>query len=141
MPVEEVDKEAPTGEANDDASVSSSDFSNPLEPGPRYSVFKHPKAWWKHNYLSWRFYVTIYAFCAFLVTLVVLIAIIAAVAAHGVDSQQRIMLSEGSCGKARWQSFFGHAFISGMGTYMLSASAYVMVRRCSLISRNSLISI
>jgi hypothetical protein len=126
MGMDEADKEASIGTI-DDVSVSSSDYTTAVEPGPHYNVFKQPKLWWKHNYLSWRFYVTIYAFLAFIVTLVVFIALIAGIAAHGVDRQSRILLSEGSCGKARWQSFFGHAFISGMGTYMLSASAYVMV--------------
>jgi len=121
-------EKAPSIGTTDDSSESSSDYAAAVEPQINYNVFKQPKAWWKHNYLSWRFYVTIYAFGALIVTLVVLIALVAAAATHGVDSQSRILLSEGSCGTARWRGFFGHAFISGMGTYMLSASAYVMVR-------------
>jgi hypothetical protein len=92
------------------------------------SVFKDPKGWWRLNYQSWRFYVFIYAFLALLASLVVIIAVIAGAAAHGVDKHGRITLSEGSCGKAKTSIFFGRLFVSLIGTYMLSASAYVMVR-------------
>jgi hypothetical protein len=94
---------------------------------PRYSVFKSPRRWWNQNYLSWRFYVFIYACLALLATVVIAIALVTAIAVHGIDKQGRITLLEGSCSKAKKSSFFAHAFISGIGTYMLSASAYVMV--------------
>jgi hypothetical protein len=94
---------------------------------PKYNVFKQPRAWWNQNYLSWRFYVTIYAALAMVVVLVLLIALVLGISLHGIDHQGRITLYEGSCAKAKKSSFFAHAFISGMGTYMLSASAYVMV--------------
>jgi hypothetical protein len=92
------------------------------------SVFKDPKGWYRLNYLSWRFYVFIYACLALLASVVNIIAIVAGAAAHGVDKHGRITLSEGSCSAAGTSSFFAHLFISGLGTYMLSASAYVMVR-------------
>jgi hypothetical protein len=105
---------------------SGDDYSSVADEGPKYSVFKQPGLWWKHNYLSWRFYVTIYAGLALICSFVVLLALIAAAATHGVDKQGRITLFEGSCSSAKLKGFFGHGFISGMGTYMLSASCYVL---------------
>jgi len=92
------------------------------------SVFQDPKGWWKLNWLSWRFYTFVYACLALLASIVNIIAIIAGAAAHGVDKHGRITLSEGSCGKAKVSLFFARLFVSTIGTYMLSASAYVMVR-------------
>lgn len=97
------------------------------EDEPKYNVFKQPRLWWNQNYLSWRFYVTIYAGLALLTTFIVLIGLVIAIAVHGVDRQGRITLFEGSCSSAKTKNFFAHLFISGLGTYMLSASAYVMV--------------
>jgi hypothetical protein len=94
----------------------------------RVSVFRSPKIWWRQNYLSWRFYVTIYAALSLVVSLVNIIALVSAIALHGIDKGGRITLMEGSCGKAHKSSFFARLFISGLGTYMLSASEYVMVR-------------
>jgi hypothetical protein len=109
------------------ASEDSSQDKFNVEDEPKYSVFRQPRLWWRQNYLSWRFYVFIYACLALLATFVILTGLIIALAIHGVDRHGRITLSEGSCSKAKTSSFFGHLFISGMGTYMLSASAYVMV--------------
>jgi hypothetical protein len=97
------------------------------EREPRVNFFRSPKAWWRQNYLSWRFYVTIYAGLSLIVSLVNIVALVAAIATHGVDKGGRITICEGSCGKARKSSFFARLFISGLGTYMLSASEYVMV--------------
>jgi hypothetical protein len=103
------------------------------EPETTYSVFRQPRLWWKHNYLSWRFYTTIYAGLALLVTFIVLVATVSAIAAHGVDANGRITLYTGACsGSLKWSNFFAHLFISGLGTYMLSASAYVMVSQLPL---------
>jgi hypothetical protein len=107
----------------------------------KYSVFKQPRAWWRQNYLSWRFYVTIYAALALLVTFILFIGLVIAIAVHGMDHTGRITLTEGSCSKAKKSSFFAHLFISGLGTYMLSASAYVMVSLAlthQLVSTNCL---
>jgi hypothetical protein len=93
----------------------------------QHSVFRHPKLWWRQNYRSWRFYTTIYAALAMLVTLIVFIATVTAIIVHGIDSNGRITIYEGSCSDMKWSNFFGRLFISGLGTYMLSASAYVMV--------------
>jgi hypothetical protein len=95
---------------------------------PRVSVFESPKIWWRQNYLSWRFYVTIYAALSLIVSLVNIIALISGIRLHGIDKGGRITLMEGSCAKAHKSSFFAHLFISGLGTYMLTATYYVMVR-------------
>src|ERR1700712_5020092 len=94
---------------------------------PKVSLYKHPLVWWKQNQLSWRLYVTVYAGLALIVCFINIIAVAAAAAAHGVDKGGRITLYEGSCATAKKSGWFAHLFISGLGTYMLSASAYVMV--------------
>jgi hypothetical protein len=96
----------------------------------RQSVTTHPsdwRAWARQNYLSWRWYVLTYASLCLLATLTILIALVAAVSTHGVDHQGRITLFTGDCHKSKMSSVFAHLFISGIGTYMLTASAYVMV--------------
>ena len=98
-------------------------------PREHVSVFKEPKKWWRTNFLSWRFYVTIYAGLALLCLSINLVALIAAATVHGVNSNGHILLFNGSCSHARMSSLFGHWFISGISTYLLAASAYVMVRR------------
>lgn len=108
-------------------SSSAQSFEKFEEPEGYISVFKQPGKWWKRNYLSWRFYVTIYAGLALLVCICVIIGTIAAATYHGVDKDWRILLTDGPCAKQRIRSLAAHWFISGMGTYMLSASAYVMV--------------
>jgi hypothetical protein len=110
-----------------ESSSSASQHNLGREDELRYSVFKQPRAWWRQNYLSWRFYITIYAGLGLLVTFIVLVALISAIAAYGVDHTGRIKVYEGNCSNARKSSLFAHLFISGLGTYMLSASAYVMV--------------
>jgi uncharacterized protein DUF6536 len=110
-----------------ESSSSASQHHLDRDDEPAYSVFKQPRAWWTQNYLSWRFYVTIYAGLGLLVTFIVLVALLSAIAAHGVDHTGRIKVYEGSCANAKKSSLFAHLFISGLGTYMLSASAYVMV--------------
>jgi hypothetical protein len=101
---------------------------------PIYSFFRQPRLWWKQNYLSWRFYTTIYAALALLVTFIVFVAMMAAMAVHGVDANGRITLYTGSCASIKWSSFFAKAFLSALGTYMLSASSYVMV---SILSKST----
>ena|ERR1700761_2702345 len=105
------------------------------EEEPKYNVFKQPREWWNKNYLSWRFYVTIYAALVMLVVFVLLVGLIISIAIHGVDHQSRITLYEGSCSQVKKSSLFAHLFISGMGTYMLSASAYVMVRMSIVLKK------
>jgi hypothetical protein len=113
--------------ASSTAVSSTLEYPTPRELEPKYSVFRQPGAWWRQNYLSWRFYTTIYAGLGLLVTFTVLVGLVSAAAAHGVV-QDRITLFEGSCASARLKGLFARGFISGMGTYMLSSSAYVMVR-------------
>jgi len=96
----------------------------------RQSVTPHPshwRAWARQNYLSWRWYVLTYASLCLLATVIILVALVAAVSTHGVDKQGRITLFTGDCQKSKLSSIFAHLFISGIGTYMLTASAYVMV--------------
>jgi hypothetical protein len=102
----------------------------------RHSVTSHPsdwRAWARQNYLSWRWYVLTYASLCLLSTVIILVGIVAAVSSHGVDKQGRITLFTGDCYKSKMSSLFAHFFISGIGTYMLTASAYVMVRVASLL--------
>lgn len=97
----------------------------------RQSFTPHPsnwRAWARQNYLSWRWYVLTYAVLCLLVTVILLIGLVSAVVSHGVDKQGRITLFTGDCQKSKLSSVFAHLFISGLGTYMLTASAYVMVR-------------
>lgn len=112
--------------ASSTAVSSNIEYATPRELEPKYSVFKQPGAWWKQNYLSWRFYVTIYAAMALTVCFSILIGLVAAIGAHGVD-QGRVKLYEGSCQKARVSGIFAHGYISVLGTGFLSASCYVMV--------------
>ncbi|KAF2673576.1 hypothetical protein BT63DRAFT_467104 [Microthyrium microscopicum] len=105
---------------------SSVDLSPIEDEGPHYSVFKQPGLWWKHNYLSWRFYTTIYAGLAFLATFTIFLGLMIAIGVNGVDKNGRITVYEGDCGKMKTKNLFAHAFVSGIGTYMLSASCYVM---------------
>jgi hypothetical protein len=111
------------------------------EPRQEYNPFRQPKLWWKHEYKSWRFYTLIYGGLALLVTFIVLVATIGAIAAHGIDANGRITLYTGACsGSYKWSNFFAHLFISGLGTYMLSASAYVMVSFIPQLERSDMYS-
>lgn len=114
------------------SSKPSSSFSiePPIPPPTQHvSIFKSPSGWWKHNYLSWRFYIVIYAGLAFLALFVNVVGFAIAVIAHGINNEGRIELMDGECSSARKSSLFGHYFVSGISTYLLSASAYVMVRQ------------
>ncbi|KAF2399581.1 hypothetical protein EJ06DRAFT_522457 [Trichodelitschia bisporula] len=115
-----------TSELSDISSFSQRRPTSDYERPPAPPFFKSPKAWFKHEKLSWRFYVSIYSGLAAVCLLINVIAIVVIVAVHGTDKNGRSTIYEGSCEKVKWQSRIAHVFISGLGTYMLSASAYVM---------------
>ena len=96
-------------------------------PREHISVFKNPGRWWRQNYLSWRFYVTIYAGLALGAALINIIALAAAAATRGIDANGHIELTVGTYKDVHRKSLFAHWGISGISTYLLSASAYVMV--------------
>jgi hypothetical protein len=106
--------------------------SAPRTPAPNF--FKSPKAWFKHEMWSWRFYTWTYAAFAFLVWLIHLFALIAAAAKHPFDANGRSTLYEGSCDQVVRTNRYVHWFISLFGMGYLSASAYVMVGEGSRIS-------
>jgi hypothetical protein len=93
--------------------------------------FWSPKAWFKHELWSWRFYVWIYAALAGLVILFHLIALVAVAATHPFDENGRSTVTEGSCSRIIKTSRYAHWFFSVFGTGYLSASAYVMVSTLS----------
>jgi hypothetical protein len=86
-----------------------------------------PKSWFKHEYLSWRFYVWIYAALAGIVVLVHLIALVAVAGTHPFDDNGRSTVTQGDCSRILKTSRYAHWFFSVFGTGYLSASAYVMV--------------
>jgi hypothetical protein len=106
--------------------------SAPRAPAPNF--FKSPKAWFKYELWSWRFYTWTYAALAFIVWLIHLFALIAVAAKHPFDANGRSTLYEGSCDQVVRTSRYVHWFISLFGMGYLSASAYVMVGLSSRIS-------
>jgi hypothetical protein len=98
-----------------------------------------PKAWFRHEMWSWRFYVWIYAALAGLVVIVHVVALAAVAATHPFDDSGRSTITEGSCGHVIRTSRYAHWFTSVFGTGYLSASAYVMVSDGLLCHKGSLL--
>lgn len=95
------------------------------EYAPKF--FKSPRAWLKHEHMSWRAYVFMYGVLASVVALVNLFTLIGISLIHPFDSNGRATVFEGSCSKVLKNSRYAHWFFSLFGTGFLSASAYVMV--------------
>jgi len=91
------------------------------------NFFKSPKAWFRHELWSWRFYVWMYGMGALIVALANLFTLIAISSQHPFDSNGRSTLFEGSCSQVQKSSRYAHWFFSVFGTGYLSASAYVIV--------------
>lgn len=91
-----------------------------------------PKAWFRHELWSWRFYVWIYAALAALVVIVHVVALGAVAASHPFDEDGRATVTQGDCSRIIATNRYAHWFTSVFGTGYLSASAYVMVcpRHC-----------